>query len=149
MSTDILGMAEAAAIVGISKSNFTSHREKFNGEGQCPAPTIKLTCGPIWFGKDAVQLRRWAKEWGRMRTTRSPRRSSEEIAAEKAAKEAAAAKVTKAPAKKAAAKSAPAPAPAAPVKPVAKKLGSAKKAPAVARAVAKKTGGAFATKKSA
>lgn len=135
MTTEILGMAEAAEIVGISKSNFTSHREKFNGEGQCPAPTVKLTCGPIWFGPDAKQLRKWAKEWNATRTTRAPRRSSEEIAAEKAAKEAAPAKAPKAPAKKAAAKATEA----APVK-AAKKLPSKSAAPAPAKK------GAFARK---
>lgn len=121
MTVELLGMAEAAEIVGISKSNFTSHRQKFSAEGQCPEPTAQLTCGPIWAGKDAVALKRWAKEWGKTRTTRAPRRSSDVIAAEKAAKAAAPAKkaVAKFPGKKIAVKRLPAPA-----KKVAKKTGA-------------------------
>jgi uncharacterized protein (DUF362 family) len=81
-NTPVIGMAEAAEMVGISKSNFTAHRQKFSGEGQCPAATAQLTCGPVWAGKDAVALQKWADKWLKVRPTRAPRTS----AAEKAAK---------------------------------------------------------------
>lgn len=72
-------MAEAAEIVGVTKSNFTAHRQKFNGEGQCPPPTAQLASGPVWAGPDVNKLRRWSKEFAKVRVTRAPRTPSKPV----------------------------------------------------------------------
>lgn len=114
MTIEIAGMAEAADIIGVTKSNFTDHRKKFAGEGQCPPPTAKVGCGPIWAGQDVAKLKRWAKEFAKVRVTRPPKGEKAEPPA-KPAKAAPAAAKTKpapkeaaaAPAKKTLAKRAP------------------------------------------
>lgn len=106
-STSVAGTAEAAAIVGVSKSNLSAHRDKFSGEGQFPLPTVVLASGPVWAGKDYTNLTKWAKEFAKVRTTRTRAPKEAAPAKKSAAKKASAA--VKAPAKpKAAAKKAPA-----------------------------------------
>jgi len=92
-------MAEAAEIVGVTKSNFSAHRSKYSGEDQCPEPTAQLTCGPVWAGAEVGKLRKWAKEFAKIRSTRG---SAEATTAKAPAKKAAPAK-SAAPVKKAAA----------------------------------------------
>lgn len=113
MSTEVIGMAEAADIVGVAKSNFSAHRAQYAGEGQCPAPTVKLTCGPVWAGQEKKAMDRWAKEFAKIRTTRAERQPVAPAASVKKA----------APAKAAASKTA-----AKPVGPVAKKFAATKAA---------------------
>lgn len=69
---EVAGMAEAAEIVGVTKSNFSAHRTRFCGEDECPAPTAKLVCGPVWAGPDVAKLRKWGKKFATSRTVRSP-----------------------------------------------------------------------------
>ena len=69
---EVVGMAEAAEIVGITKSNFSAHRAKNSGEDECPAPTAQLVCGPVWAGSDVAKLRKWAKKFGASRVVRAP-----------------------------------------------------------------------------
>lgn len=112
--TELAGMAEAAEIVGISKSNFTGHRRKYAEEGQCPPPTGNVKAGPIWVGRDVDKLRKWAKEFAKIRPPRPVKKEDVAEAAPAKPKKAAAAKPVTAPAKKtiakpaAAAKKAPA-----------------------------------------
>lgn len=77
MTIKAVGMAEAAKIVGVTKSNFTSHRKKFDGPDQCPAPTVQLVATPVWIGPDVTKLERWAKEFAKIRVTRAPRGSQQ------------------------------------------------------------------------
>lgn len=97
-SVSVAGTAEAAEIVNVSKSNLSAHRDKFSGEGQFPRPTVILASGPVWAGRDYTALQRWAKEFAKVRQTRT--RAENPAAAKKAAKKVASAAV-KAPPKKA------------------------------------------------
>ena len=104
MTTEVVGMAEAAEIVGVSKSNFSAHRAKFNGEDECPPHTAKLTCGPVWAGPDVAKLRKWAKKFNAERTKRAAPTKKDAPVAKKAAtstaKKTAPAKTATAPAAK-------------------------------------------------
>lgn len=100
---EVAGMAEAANIVGVTKSNFSAHRAKYAGEEQCPPPTTKLECGPVWAGSDLGKLKRWGKEFAKIRPARGgskPRTAAvEAVPVKSAAKKAAAAPKKAAPAK--------------------------------------------------
>jgi hypothetical protein len=137
---EVIGMAEAAEIVGVSKSNFSAHRKQFSKEGECPAPTALLASGPVWAGADKKAMERWAKEFAKIRKTRAPRVPREVAPAKPkaAAKKTAASKAPAA--KKAPARKAPASKKVAPAK-----ASSNGKAPAKAAA----KGGLFGKKTAA
>lgn len=131
-SVEVVGMAEAAEIVNVSKSNFAAHRKQFSGEGECPPATAHLSCGPVWAGKDVKALRAWAKTFAATRITRA-RPSAKDAAPAKAPAKKAAASKKAAPAKAAVAKKA------APAKAeAAKKAAPTKAAAKPTKAVAKK-----------
>lgn len=52
----LLGNAEAAALLGIGKTNFCHLRRKLGAE--FPVPVAELACGPIWHRDDIDAFRR-------------------------------------------------------------------------------------------
>lgn len=56
--TPIVGVAEAAAMAGITRNHFAVIRKR----GQVPEPQVVLACGPIW--KRSV-IERWIKGRGK------------------------------------------------------------------------------------
>lgn len=55
-SNELVGNAEAAALLGISGMNFCHLRRKMGGT--FPAPVAELRCGPIWRSSD-IDAFRW------------------------------------------------------------------------------------------
>lgn len=141
MSIEVVGMAEAAQIVGVTKSNFSAHRAKHTGENECPEPTATLTCGPVWVGTDVKLLRKWAERFSKVRVTRAPAKTKEEVTAKPAAKASKVAKKATKPAAKASKSVAKAPvAKAASSASTPKKAANAKKEAAPAAASTPKKG---------
>lgn len=66
----LVGMAEAADILGFSKSNFNQHRKRYDRPGEdgsdsaFPQPVQVLRCGPIWRAAD---MEKWAKTFNKVR----------------------------------------------------------------------------------
>lgn len=58
-STDLVGLAEAAAIARMGRSAFRQARQR----GNTPEPIAQLACGPIW-------LRPTIEEWAANRAAR-------------------------------------------------------------------------------
>lgn len=110
---EIVGMSEAADILGFSRSNFNQHRHRYDrpedADNPFPQPIAKLACGPIWLKRD---MEKWAKVYEKLRrVVAAPGEAKTKTApAKKAPAKAPAAKVETAPAKKALPKKAAAPA---------------------------------------
>jgi hypothetical protein len=51
---DLVGVAEAAAILGISANAISTRRTR----GRFPEPLVTLSCGPIWRQEDIEALRK-------------------------------------------------------------------------------------------
>ena len=69
MSTPVkvVGLFEAAELFGMSRTNFNLHRNRWGGEGQCPAPSVNLKCGPVWVGPDVTKLEKWSAAYAKQR----------------------------------------------------------------------------------
>ena len=59
---DVVGMAETAELLGISRTNFNQHRNRYKDRegGGFPDPIVDLQCGPIWLRKD---IDAWSKKY--------------------------------------------------------------------------------------
>lgn len=131
-TVEVVGLAEASEVLGLSRQNFNLHRKRYSEEGQCPAPTADLRCGPVWVGSDKKALDKWAQKYAKIRDDREKAKERRANAVKKAVKPAAKAAKKIAPAKKTAKKGAVAKK----VAPVAKKTAPAKAVAPLAKKVA-------------
>lgn len=80
-SVEVVGLREAAEILGMSRNNFNMHRKRHAGEGQCPPASAKLACGPVWIGEDVTALRAWSKRQSKRSAARRGAAARNEAAA--------------------------------------------------------------------